>query len=794
MRQLIIFLIIFSLLGFIITSAEGDYKLRPGGRPLGMGGAYTALAFDGNALWWNPAGLSFLTVQEVDVGYRNLYPGIIALHSGQFGFILPFGTGGTMGLDFCGIDHAFYREGSIGLSYAYQFRWRRQLSIGTTLNVPYKAVKSEPHIESDPLFQDGRVQVALGINLGLLLRWSEHLSIGAMFRNINEPNIAFDENVEDKIPRETNLGIAYQYNLWSIKMVNAIDYSWRNREINGERDKSLRFGMESWFLNELLAFRWGFNDYDANVGFSTKINKEAMPIQVDYAFTVPTSDLRQHWGSHMLSVRIQFGREGGHGAEISIDDFNMIDLFSAMYKYYADKPIANVTIKNETSSTLKNIKIGLLISEVMDFSTDVILKELAPYSEQNLLLNATFNNKILEIEEDTPTQAQLIVNYHIAGQAAKRSISKTFLLYSRNAMNWQEQEIIANFITPKNRVINEFTRNILSHYADENAAIFNKNLFKAMELFDGLGVYGISYIVDPSNPYNGASLGTESIDYVQYPNETLKLKSGDCDDCSVLLCSVLENAGIETALIDIPGHVFIAFTPDLTEAEAINLGFPENTYFILNDKIWLPIEATSFRDGFTVAWNEGNRKYKQYKEEANIILIHKAWEKYIPATLPPENWSAQIPTKEKLDEKIKVDRYNIMQVLFEKELERLQNQLQKEPNNPSIYNSLGVIYGKSGIWENALKSFSLAIEKSPNYASAYNNIGNIYYRMGKYNEALESYEKSAELDPNDGGIHYNIALTYIKLANEKKAHNAMEEAIKLHPSYKNKYYQMFPEE
>ena len=44
-----------------------------GARGLGMGGAYTALADDANALYWNPAGLSKLEKREFTASHAELF-------------------------------------------------------------------------------------------------------------------------------------------------------------------------------------------------------------------------------------------------------------------------------------------------------------------------------------------------------------------------------------------------------------------------------------------------------------------------------------------------------------------------------------------------------------------------------------------------------------------------------------------------------------------------------------------------------------------------------------------------
>ncbi len=62
----------------------------------------------------------------------------------------------------------------------------------------------------------------------------------------------------------------------------------------------------------------------------------------------------------------------------------------------------------------------------------------------------------------------------------------------------------------------------------------------------------IDYVSDPLE-----------FEYVKTAKESLVLKSGDCDDASVLLSTLLQAIGIKTRLVFVPGHVYVqAEIPD----------------------------------------------------------------------------------------------------------------------------------------------------------------------------------------------------------------------------------------
>jgi hypothetical protein len=109
-------------------------------------------------------------------------------------------------------------------------------------------------------------------------------------------------------------------------------------------------------------------------------------------------------------------------------------------------------------------------------------------------------------------------------------------------------------------------------------------------------------------------------EYVQFPKQTIELKGGDCDDLSVSYSSLLESAGIQTALVDYKGdgdirHVNILVNTKLSPSQAKLITKNDSKYFIRkneqeNDEIWIPVETTLLTD-FDEAWSAGVEKFNR---------------------------------------------------------------------------------------------------------------------------------------------------------------------------------------
>ncbi|MBI3755027.1 MAG: tetratricopeptide repeat protein, partial [Deltaproteobacteria bacterium] len=124
------------------------------------------------------------------------------------------------------------------------------------------------------------------------------------------------------------------------------------------------------------------------------------------------------------------------GPLVDIQNVTINKVFSSLYKFYNTTPIGEIKITNNSQETFPKIKVSLKVLNYMDFPTDKEVKDVKPGATVTVPLYASFNNKILEIVEDTPAQAAIEVSYYIEQKEEKTTLSIPFTLYNRNAITW----------------------------------------------------------------------------------------------------------------------------------------------------------------------------------------------------------------------------------------------------------------------------------------------------------------------------------------------------------------------
>lgn len=263
-----------------------------GARAQGMGGAFTAVADDSTALYWNPAGLSQMKRHEAMFMYADKYD----LTTGPsfteqfFTYSSPTTNYGTFGFHYSkeGSD-SILAEKRMGLSYGK--RVGSKFSLGMNLNslTLSPAINSSQRSSADPSMTE---QNSLGIDLGFLLNITDDAKIGLSVKNLGASFGVVTENTLDTIVK---FGAAVRT---SEKLLMAMDANFKeNTDENKDNEFQLSGGMEYNFTPQ-VAFRAGFNkgDLTAGCGFRAK------DWNLDYAF------LNHDIGNtHRVSFSMRFG-------------------------------------------------------------------------------------------------------------------------------------------------------------------------------------------------------------------------------------------------------------------------------------------------------------------------------------------------------------------------------------------------------------------------------------------------------------------------------------------------------
>lgn len=468
--------------------------------------------------------------------------------------------------------------------------------------------------------------------------------------------------------------------------------------------------------------------------------------------------------------------------EILAPDLSYI--FSANYKYYQKNPVGKITVKNNTDSDFTNVKLSFFFKDFMDFPSDTIVEEVKAHSQTDVALSATLNNRILNINEDTPIQCQLTLTYYQDGAEKTATLNKPVKVLSKNAIVWDNSARLANFITIKDTPIMAFRAFALGEKkkSEAEADLLDDSILTALMAWEALGEYGISYLADPANPY-ATIKSTENLvlDTVQFPRNTLQLKSGDCDDLTALFASIFEASGLHVALLDFPGHIALMFDTGETDANAV--GLPEDYLIKYNNTWWVGVETTMVGKSFQDSILHVADLYRKMDKDVNVIDVRTAWNEFEPVTLPETQ--ADTYSSAALPDRIKGAIESLMAARYDYLKKYYGRILQEMPGDIETNLSLGIVHAQYKAYDAAAGCFQKVLDKEPFNAGALNNMGNLSFTEGKYDEAKDYYFKASKADPFDGNIWLNLARVSGKLGKKDDVKTFAERAAKIEPELKS---------
>lgn len=314
-----------ALLTALAATAEAAFApLGSGARAPGMGDAFTAIADDLYAVYYNPAGLAQLERPQFSAAYSRLYLGLsdgsdLGVSQLVYAHPLKGGRWGTVGGAWDRFSlSGLYTEQMLMASWGRsvkQFQSGNRLVAGLTAKQLSRSFSAGPEASNaknllaatgkpDPVLSGANSASAIDADLGLLYLFSRRFQLGVQARHLMQPDVGFAAS--DKLPMDLRMGLGYR-SLW----MNLAGELRAKEAPDGSKDKDFVLAAERFFPTlDMGQFgargSLGFGSRDwrrLTLGLSYRINK----VQFDYAFLLPMGSISGTAGTHRMAMTFHFG-------------------------------------------------------------------------------------------------------------------------------------------------------------------------------------------------------------------------------------------------------------------------------------------------------------------------------------------------------------------------------------------------------------------------------------------------------------------------------------------------------
>jgi len=759
------------LLLFSQGYAQQRGQLFPGARPLGLGGTFIGVADDGNAIYWNPAGLPYLNREEFHFMYSNLYG--INIKNFYFSYTRPLMKKLALGVDWFRYG---FNDNELDFS---RNRWN--VSIGYAINKYLSLGSNVKFLMSHTGFEHAYYGNGwgMGLDFGMLANYRfssvpllKELRAGLVVYDATDSWLSYDTGTREKIfPRSIRFGGAYK----PFDQVSWQGVSLYDPLLAVDIDDRIHVGSEIWFFRDKfpMALRGGVQKplhTDEGMTWSAGLSIRKSIFRIDYALSVPPVLPM----THRFSVALIYNF---NPRLVEISDVRVEPIFSALYAHYNNvkNKIGKVTIRNKSGQPLENARVTFSIKDYTrkpaiywQGRLDTMLTDADLY--------ANFNENLLHTDQkETYLTGEVKVVYRYKNRSFPAKASVNVYLLGNQAIRWDQPERVAAFITPEDSLVRSFATSVNRDYRFNMAQWFLKReLADAIELYEALRAYHVAPTPDPNATYATATRDGFYIDTILFPDGLLSKpktqRKGDCEDLAVLYASLLESIGIQTALLKTTGHIFMMFNTGIPAVHRFQLPVKDSLLVAARGQLWLPVETTLIRSPFVQAWETGAESYHSAKKlrDLEIIFTQDARQRFPSVTHAPTRrvWH-EFPDSIQVQKLMSGDLDRVVQLKDQFIRKNFLAVLKVHPDSLELRNRLGCLYVGLSKFDAARREFETVLTADPGNAAALNNLGNLYFIDGELARARQNYEKCLQTTSFKTGTYVNLAILYQYLSEVK---------------------------
>ena len=734
----------------------------PGARATALGGAFTALADDGNALYWNPAGLPRLGHQEFTSTLGNM--GGTGTAENYLGYVFPLTdqhaaafSWKQTGEDDTGLEFA---ENTFSLGYAYRFG--KKLGVGAA----YRHLNSNVNLDGATFSEWSGNTFDFGVHYAA----SDRLSVGASLKDAFGRTVTHQDGPQERLADpQLTFGVAGRP-LAAAPWTVAADVNDR-----------LHVGSEYWYRGLVGVQAGALTDLAKKQGaegegvtWSLGGSARWKVLQFDYAHVMPPVLP----ASNRFTAAVAFNL---NPSRVRVEKAQMDEVYASQKGRYASKPVGSVRLTSRVEEP-QAATLSVFVPGLMDAPTEreVVVR---PKQSQEVPLSAVFGNELMALEQDRAVQADVRLTYRHKNRTRVEKVTTQFFVYRTGAISWEDTRAAAAFVTPNDPVVSDFARSVVAgrDQAFEGGPL--RNVMTAMRMWNALSGYGLTYVPDPNTPFSTVSDSRGAVDQVQYPRGLLASRTGDCDDMSVLYCAMLENVGIPTAFLDGPGHILMMFDSGVHPRNALALSMDESMYAVRDERVWIPVETTMIGKSFVDAWEEGAGIYRRWESSADfrVVPVQEAWSEYVPSLPESPAPTVTAPSAATIDRLFAVDEDSLKARQAAYLRARFLEQLDSEPKSDldaGKENQLALVYALEGRFAEARAGWARVLAADAADANALTNTGNLDLLEGRPDSALVRYDAALALS-RDPGVWLNQGLARWSKGDETGADESFARALAL---------------
>jgi hypothetical protein len=244
----------------------GFVHMEEGARATAMGGAFSAVADDATAIFWNPAGDAFAEGVKLTGMRTHLYDmsevseDCVAVSYGgwnRVGFGFGWARSGVQDI---------YSENTFAMGGGCRL-FSDDLAFGSALRI-YRVAAPGYDYYNDPNFKESDTGYAL--DLGFLYR-ADKWSLAGSYRNIGQPELKLISTSEESDPIYAELRLGASYTIRDVMLVSGEIR--RPQEVPSYYDSKISYylGTEIWFF-DVFALRTGLHRNSATAGLGLTID------------------------------------------------------------------------------------------------------------------------------------------------------------------------------------------------------------------------------------------------------------------------------------------------------------------------------------------------------------------------------------------------------------------------------------------------------------------------------------------------------------------------------------------